>query len=124
MEQGTVWGMQTLWACRRQIFATGTSTSAYPPGAAQMQLKQAMLQSPQQIEDILHQQQQQQQQQASSANRTKAQQATTSTAAAAADKMDVDQPAEQQDQQAAKEVSAAIMQQHASFLAQLTGGPS
>jgi hypothetical protein len=36
--------------------------------------------------------------------------------------MDVDQPAD--DQQAAQELSAAIMQQHASFLAQLTGGPS
>lgn len=81
-----------------------------------MQLKQAVLLSPQQIEELLLQQQRTQ-------GSSKPQAHAAASRAAPSDSMDVDQPGLQESKSPA-EVSAAIAQQHADFLSKLSGGPS
>jgi hypothetical protein len=81
-----------------------------------MQLKQAVLLSPQQIQELLQQQQHTQR-----VGKPPPQAAASKDAAA--DSMDVDQPG-LQESKSAPEVAAAIAKQHADFLTKLSGAPS
>jgi hypothetical protein len=82
----------------------------------QMQLRQAVLLAPQQVQELLKQQQQTQ-------GVSKPPPQAAAIKAAAADSMDTDQPP-LQESKSAPEVAAAIAKQHAEFLAKLSGPPS